>query len=223
MARILVVEPHSDDSCIGAGGFLLKNKSENELAFVLLTASDINFAHRGWVKRSERLREYRDYINTLGGDFIDGIDPLDAEGRLDMVPRLDLVSMIDRALQEFEPETIIVQGPSFHHDHVATYESVVAATRPTRSLSVDEILVMENPTYVHSPYPTQLGIPNVYVQLSEELVDKKLELFESCFPSQQRTDENCLSPSGIKAWARYRGVEARCMFAEAFISSFRRI
>lgn len=223
MARVLIVEPHSDDSCIGVGGFLLKNSSVHNYGFLLMSASDIEFIHAGNISREKRLAEYRDYVSLLGGEIVGEIDPLDAEGRLDLVSKFQLVGMVERAIAAFEPEVIVAQGPSFHHDHVATYEAVIAATRPTKPLPIKQILVMENPTYVHSPYPSLGHRPNTYVELDETTVDKKIDLFRNCFPSQVREDQNCLSPSGIKAWARYRGIEARCEYAEGLFTLFTRI
>ena len=222
MKRVLIVEPHSDDSCIGIGGYLLKYQESCVFGFLLLSASDIDFAHCGMVTRATRLKEYSDYVSRFRNSQLIDADPFNAEGRLDTVPRLEMVSKIDGALKSFEPDVVIAQGPSFHHDHVATYEAVIAATRPTRQLTFSELLVMENPTYVHSPYGGSLGVPNLYIQLEEDLVDAKNSLFRDCFPSQLRDDTNCLSPAGVKAWARYRGIEARCEYAEALHASFRR-
>ncbi len=75
---------------------------------------------------------------------------------------------------------------------------------------------MENPTYVHSIGPSTDFAPDLYVSLSEEQLTQKLDLFTSCFPSQVREGHNYLSAEGIRAWSRYRGIEARCMYAEAF-------
>ena len=222
MKRTLVVEPHSDDSCIGIGGYLLKNQRTSEYGFLLLSASEIDFVHCGKVSRHSRMEEYAEYVSRFSHSQLIDPNPFDADGRLDTVPRIDLVSKIDKALESFRPDLVITQGPSFHHDHVATYEAVIAATRPTRRHSFSEILVMENPTYVHSPYADAAGIPNVYIELDEDLVDAKNSLFVECFPSQVRDDANCLSPAGIKSWARYRGIEARCEFAEALHSPFSR-
>lgn len=223
MARVLIIEPHSDDSCIGIGGYLLKFAKTHEYSFLLMCASDIEFLHAGEISRGQRIAEYRDYVTRVGGEIAPGSEPLDAEGKLDLVSRSQLVGMVERAIAASEPEIVVAQGPSFHHDHVATYEAVIAATRPTKPLSIRQMLIMENPTYVHSPYPNQAHRPNFFVELDEILVDKKIELFRECFPSQVRDDPNCLSPSGIKAWARYRGIEARCDYAEGLFALFSRM
>jgi hypothetical protein len=75
---------------------------------------------------------------------------------------------------------------------------------------------MENPTYVHSIGPATDFKPTTYSTLTDDQIDNKLDVFNRCFPSQIRDTGNCLSPEGIRAWARYRGIECRSKYAEAF-------
>jgi len=218
--KILIIEPHSDDSIISCGGYLLKNKDRFDLNFCLVCASDLNMYH-GKVSRKTRVDEYIKYVDYFNGKFITpsnegDILPLDMEGKLDLVPRAKLVRLIEKAIFEVEPDILMVMGQSFHHDHTIVYEAVIAATRPTSTFSPKEIYIMENPTYVHSFSLADRVIPDTYVKLSKAEVEKKLNCFKDIFPSQIRDGDNCLSPEGIKNWARYRGVEARCNYAEAF-------
>lgn len=215
--RLLVVEAHSDDSAISASGFLEKFRHDYEMHFVLVTVSDISMHHCGHLTRAERLTEYEKYVRHFNGHWRrSGELPLDADARLDTVPKRNVVSAIESVISAVEPDVMIVQGPSFHHDHTIVYEATVAATRPTARHCPKEIYVMENPTYVHSIGPSTDFAPDLYVSLSEEQLTRKLDLFARCFPSQVREGHNYLSAEGIRAWARYRGIEARCMYAEAF-------
>ncbi len=215
--RLLVVEAHSDDSAISASGFLEKFRELYEMHFVLVTVSDISMHHSGLLKRDDRLAEYETYVKHFNGHWHrQGSLPVDADARLDTIPKRDIVSAIESVISTVEPDVMIVQGPSFHHDHTIVYEATIAATRPTARHCPKEMYVMENPTYVHSIGPATDFKPDLYVSLTEEQMEQKLGLFSRCFPSQVRTGPNYLSPDGIKAWARYRGIEARCLYAEAF-------
>ena len=224
--KILIIEPHSDDSAIAAGGYLNNcKKKEYELYFVLVSASSLRL-HHGDVSREERIKEYNSYVDSLNGTFIrptssdkDFKLPLDKESKLDTVSKANLVSAIEKSILDVLPDEILVMGPSFHHDHTIVYEAVRAATRPTFKFCPKSILIMENPTYVHSW--EGLSTPNSYFQLSKEDLENKLKRFESCFPSQIRKEGNYLSKSGITKWAEYRGFEARCDYAEAFYSIFK--
>lgn len=214
---ILIVEAHSDDSAISASGFLEKFRDLYEMHFVLITVSDINLHHYGLLTRDARLNEYENYVNYFEGHWHRENDlPIDADARLDTIPKRDIVSAIESQISSIEPDVMIVQGPSFHHDHTIVYEATIAATRPTARHCPKEIYVMENPTYVHSIGPSTDFKPDLYVSLSEAQLEQKLEMFSKCFPSQIREGPNYLSPEGIKAWSRYRGIEARCLYAEAF-------
>jgi LmbE family N-acetylglucosaminyl deacetylase len=114
-----------------------------------------------------------------------------------------------------KPTVLIFQGASYHHDHTLVYEATIAATRPTARHLPSEMYIMENSTYFHSLGPHTDFKPDVYVQLTEADMEKKLDCFRECFPSQIRQNQNYLSGDGIKSWARYRGIEARCLYAEA--------
>jgi LmbE family N-acetylglucosaminyl deacetylase len=215
--RLMIIEAHSDDSAISASGFLEKFRGEYEIHFVLVTASDLSMHHRGSVSRQERIEEYKAYVNSFDGYWHSNAGlPFDSESSLDMIPKRDIVSAIESVIGTVKPDVMMVQGPSFHHDHTIVYEATVAATRPTARHCPKEMYIMENPTYVHSLGPSTDFKPDFYVSLSELQMTQKLELFARCFPSQVREGPNCLSPDGIKAWARYRGIEARCLYAEAF-------
>lgn len=215
--RLLVVEAHSDDSAISASGFLNKFRAEYEIHFVLMTVSDISMHHCGELTRAKRLSEYENYIRHFDGIWHQGADfPFDADARLDTIPKRSIVSAIESVITNVQPDVMIVQGPSFHHDHTIVYEAAIAATRPTARHCPREMYVMENPTYVHSLGPSTDFKPDLYVSLDEAQMTEKLELFVRCFPSQVREGSNYLSTDGIRAWSRYRGIEARCLYAEAF-------
>ena len=216
--KILVIEPHSDDSAIAAGGYLRRLSEANEINFVLISASDKHLHHAGLVSRNTRLEEYASYIARLRGHWVQSPTlPLDADSKLDLVGKSVLVASIEEQIESVRPDILFVQGPSFHHDHSLTYEATIAALRPTARYFPNKVVVMENSTYGNSSLTGETFRPNFYVPLSESEIDQKLQMFVECFPSQNRPRENSLSPSGLKAWSRYRGLEIQREFAEAFL------
>jgi LmbE family N-acetylglucosaminyl deacetylase len=220
--KILIIEPHSDDSFIAAGGFLIKNKDNYDFNFCLVVASDLKLHHKE-VTKEERLNEYQAFVDYIGGKWDRTELPLDYESRLDMVSRSKLVGLIESKILEIKPDIIMTMGPSFHHDHTIVFEAVIAATRPTFNYAPKCIWVMENPTYVHKLRKSEIDDPNVYVELTEEMINEKERAFNNIFVSQIRPDGNYLSNQGMRNWARYRGIEARCEYAEAFYQYFQRI
>jgi LmbE family N-acetylglucosaminyl deacetylase len=214
--NLLVIEAHSDDSAISASGLLDKHRQRYQYHFLLLTLSDVVMHHAGFVARQQREAEYAAYVKHFEGTWHrDPELPLDADGTLDRIPKRTLVSLIENIIADVKPAVLLCQGPSFHHDHTLVYEAAIAATRPTARFFPREIYVMENPTYVHSPGPQTDFKPDTYVSLTEAEMTRKLECFRTFFPSQIRHHENYLSEEGIRSWARYRGIEARCQYAEA--------
>jgi len=218
MNKVLVIEAHSDDSAISASGYLRKLKKLNwELNFLLVSSSRIKFNHVGDVFRDVRLLEYKNYVNDMQGIWHREFDfPFDKESELDLLPRKVLVSALEKVIAKVKPNKLIIQGSSFHHDHTAVYEAAIAATRPTALFYPNQILIMENPTYVHSLDSTTDFKPNYYVPLSKLELDEKTNKFSSIFTSQIRPKDNVLSVDGLESWARYRGIECRVRFAEAF-------
>ena len=226
--RVLVIEPHSDDGAISTGGYLLKHRDIFEYYFLLAVASDFPLHHQEVMTRTTRLAEFSMYCDYLGASWVKPVSgahqmPLDQDSRLDQFSRKDLVALIENGIQEVEPEILFLTGPSFHHDHTAVYEATIAALRPTARFCPDEVYVSENPTYVHQGNPMVRFHPDTYCTLTDAQLDEKMTMFELCFPSQIRSDDNSLSPGGIRSWARYRGIEARAAYAEAFQTFFRRL
>lgn len=215
--KVLIVEAHSDDSCISIGGFLEKFKDDYEYHFFLTAVSTVKLHHTGVVSRTDRIKEYENFISDFKGIWhYNGEAPFDFDSRLDKVPRREIVSVIEDVIGKVQPDMLIFQGPSFHHDHTIVYEATVAATRPTARFCPPEMYVMENPTYVHSIGPSTDFKPNLYCKLTPDEIQQKLDRFRICFPSQIRDgDKNYLSLEGIRSLARYRGIEAGCEFAEA--------
>ena len=224
--KILIIEPHSDDSCLASAGFFIKNKDKYEFNFCLITASDLNMNH-AFVPRESRLKEYQEFVDYFNGNWVKsslGNDslPLDYESRLDSFSKSRLVAMIEKTILEIKPNVLMFMGPSFHHDHTIVYEAVIAATRPTFCYVPEVMYVLENATYVHKGNNKELE-PNTYVELSESILNEKVKIFHDIFVSQRRSKDNYLSNEGIVKWAQYRGIEARCDFSEAFCQIFSRI
>ncbi|WP_075882760.1 PIG-L family deacetylase [Candidatus Protochlamydia sp. W-9] len=223
--KLLIVEAHSDDSFISIAGFLEKNRENFEYHFFLLTCSDIRMSHCDLVTKKQRLAEYDSYVKHFNGIWHRGKSkdlPIDSDAQLDQVSKKLIVSSVEDVIDTVKPDQLIFQGPSFHHDHTIVYEAVIAATRPTSRFCPKEMYIMENPTYVHSLGPHTDFRPDLYINLTEEEMTLKLNYLHTCFPSQIREKGNYLSADGIKSWARYRGIESRCLYAEA-LKTYKRV
>lgn len=215
--KVLIIEAHSDDSCISIGGLLERFKDRYEYHFFLAAVSSVKLHHTGLVSRKNRIKEYEHFIGCFNGIWHRSENiPFDSDSTLDRVAKKEIVIAIEEVIAKVKPHILIIQGPSFHHDHTIVYEATIAATRPTALYCPPEIYVMENPTYVHSIGPSTEFKPDFYCKLTEEELKLKLKRFKTCFPSQIRNHKkNYLSLGGIRSLALYRGIEAGCEYAEA--------
>ena len=215
--KLLVIDVHSDDSAISSAGFLAKLRMAYECHFVLVACSTIRLHHYGDVSRKQRLEEYASFVRQFNGFWHRTNNlPFDADSILDTIPKREIVNAIEQVISQVRPKIMICHGPSFHQDHTIVYEASIAAIRPTARFCPNEVYIAENPTYVHSLGPQTDVKPDFYVSLTAREIERKIACFKKCFPSQVRKSGNYLSPDGIRSWARYRGIEARCQYAEAF-------
>ena len=199
--KILIIEPHSDDSFLSAANYL-----------------NLQLGH-GYVSREQRIAEYKEYVKYFDGEFISDNNikcdlPLDFESKLDLFPRAQLVKNFEVILATVQPDTLMIMGPSFHHDHTIAYEALIAATRPTIKNGITKIILMANATYSHQPY--SYPSPNIFSEMTSQELDWKSNLFKSLFPSQIRPNATALSIKGLRDWSHYRGVQAQMEYAEAF-------
>jgi LmbE family N-acetylglucosaminyl deacetylase len=107
------------------------------------------------------------------------------------------------------PRPDIILAPSAgdaHQDHRTVGELVPTAFRDQLCLA-----------YEIPKWDGDLPRPNVYFALTPEIAERKAELLDKCYPSQQSRD--WWSAETFLALAKLRGVECRARYAEAFTCS----
>ena len=65
-------------------------------------------------------------------------------------------------------------------------------------------------------------IPNLFIEVGEKLVDKKIEAL-GAYRDVMRPYPHPRSVEAIKGLAAYRGAQSGCKYAEAFECAFRRM
>lgn len=213
--KILFIAPHSDDELFGAGGTLLNLKGSGyQIKLVLVSASDINFAHHGTVPGSLRAEEFLRSAELLSTEPPELLGM--PESKLDTQPVTLLVSKLDAILGDYRPHTVFIPEPSYHQDHQYVNRACVAALRPTKMTLPSRIFVYEIPSSIWSGSGPRF-IPNTYVPLSEDTVERKVGILREVYKSQYSGEARCnLSEKGLREFMRYRGFEASVPDAEAF-------
>jgi LmbE family N-acetylglucosaminyl deacetylase len=193
--RVLAVGCHADDLEIGCGGTLLaltRALPDLHVTWVVLAASDA---------RAEEARSSAEQFLAGAGsaevvvhEFRDGFLPyLGGE-----------VKEVFESLKAVEPDLVLTHTRNdLHQDHRLACELTWNTFR--------DHLILE---FEIPKYDGDLGTPNVFVPLAEEVVTEKLRLVREGFPSQN--GKHWFDDELLRSVMRLRGMECATRYAEAF-------
>ncbi|MBC6003819.1 MAG: PIG-L deacetylase family protein [Paeniclostridium sordellii] len=222
----LVVVAHPDDEILGAGATIYKLAQENKEVNVCILCGDVEV--RQYRPETEELNyDINSATNMVGiKRVIKGVFPNIA---LNTVKHLDLVQFIENAIIETKADVVFTHHPKdLNNDHYHTSIACQAATRiyqrRTDIKPLKELLFMEVPSATEwsTDSSGRQFTPNVFVEVGEERVKKKIEAL-SLYRGVMRPYPHPRSKEGITGLAAYRGSQSGTMYAEAFESAFRRI
>ncbi|MAD91473.1 MAG: GlcNAc-PI de-N-acetylase [Gammaproteobacteria bacterium] len=216
MRKVLVVAPHADDETLGCGGTLLKHfDGGDEIYWLLVTDMSLE---SGFLQTQIEARELEiSKIIELYGfkeTYRLGFPP----AALEAVPMKDIIQAISSVVDKLHPEIIYsVFRNDVHSDHSIVSDAVMAATKSFRYPSVKRVLAFE--TLSETEFSLRVDgehfRPNVFVNI-EKYLTQKIEIMEQ-FKSEMGEFPFPRSAQAIQALAKYRGVQAGCESAEAFM------
>ena len=186
--RLLVVGAHADDIEIGCGGTILRLIADGRVAsvrWVVLSAHGTR-AQEARVAASAIVGEVP--VEVEIDDFRDGYFPYLGAAVKDRIQALAAGPPVDIVLTH--------RREDLHQDHRLVSELTWNAFR--------DHVVLE---YEIPKYDGDLGTPNTYVELSEDIARRKVEVLTTAFPSQ--VDKHWFSPETFWALLRLRGIECR--------------
>lgn len=194
--RVLALGAHSDDIEIGAGGTILALVA----AGVKVEATWCVFTGEG-VRAKEAEASARDFLQgatkvdiALGG-FRDGFLPYDGARVKEFAETLKA---------RVNPDVILTHnGADAHQDHRLVSELTWNTFR--------DHLIME---YEIPKWDGDLGRPNAYVALTDDVLARKIALLMQHFGTQR--SKGWFDDETFRGLARLRGVECRARYAEAF-------
>jgi LmbE family N-acetylglucosaminyl deacetylase len=197
LRRVLALGAHADDIEIGCGATLLtlQRTHELEVTWVVLAADG---AREEEARASAELFLGRAAARTVVCHaFRDGFLPhLGAQVK----------DVFEELKREVDPQLVLTHARSdLHQDHRFICELTWNTWR--------EHLILE---YEIPKYDGDLGTPNVFVPVAEEVAREKAELLTSAFASQR--DKHWFDAELFLGLMRVRGMEARSPsgYAEAF-------
>ena len=193
--RVLCLGAHSDDLEIGCGGTLLRLQSEREVSVTWVVWSATGAREMEARTSAESLLRQATDRTIFVRDFKDGYFPhIGAE----------LKDAFEELQNRVEADLIFTHAQSdLHQDHRLVNELTWNTFRD------HPILEYEVPKY-----DGDLGRPNLYIPLNEELSSRKIEHLMSHFPTQ--AGRHWFDPETFRGLMRLRGVEAGVRYAEAF-------
>lgn len=195
--RILCLGAHSDDIEIGCGGTILRLIREHprlQVRWVVFSA--------GPQRRSEAataaelfLQGAQAEVEVLG--FRDGFFPYDGAA---------IKEQFERIKGEFTPDLVFTH---YRHDRHQDHRQL--SDLAWNTFRSHPILEYEIPKY-----DGDLGVPNLFVPLSEELARRKVQHVFTAFASQH--DKHWFTEDTFLGLMRLRGIEAPAQthYAEAF-------
>jgi LmbE family N-acetylglucosaminyl deacetylase len=198
--RVLCLGAHSDDIEIGCGGTLLKLLDEAgsvQVYWVVFSASSNPQRAQEAARSADLFLHQAAGSRTLIKDFRDGYFPyIGAE----------IKEFFEQLKKDFSPHLIFTHYRNdLHQDHRLLSELTWNTYR--------DHLILE---YEIPKYDGDLGGPNFFVHLSEDLCRRKIQYLFDAFPSQH--DNQWFTENTFWSILRLRGVEsnAGADYSEAF-------
>lgn len=215
--RILAISAHPDDETLGAGGTLLKHKSEGDQLFWLIAtqAQGKEWSLETREKKSlevERVAKAYEMTQQIQLDF--------PAARLEATPQTELIEKIRKVIWDVNPEIIyLVHEGDVHSDHRAVYHATFSALKAfsMKKSSVRKILCWETPSSTDAGPPRQHSafVPNLYQEITP-FIEKKIEIM-GLYETEGQDDPLPRGRSALRALARYRGATVGVEYAEAFM------
>jgi LmbE family N-acetylglucosaminyl deacetylase len=197
--NVLAIGAHADDIEIGCGGTILRLGAERLLSsvrWVVLSAADEREAEAR--KGAEAFLQGVDQVEVLVERFRDGFFPYVGEA---------IKTYFEEHRDSFEPDLILTpRRDDLHQDHRLVGELTWNTYR--------KHLIME---YEIPKYDGDLGSPNLYVELSQEICDRKIDIVLATFRTQ--SPRRWFDPDAFRGLMRLRGMESNTdsRFAEGFM------
>jgi len=218
--NVLFISPHPDDAEIGCGGFIrtLIERGDSVSIAVAVGEGDLTMVHsEQTVLFSQRRFEQRKAASMLGVSN-DNIIFMELAGApfLDTIPLFKGVKAMDSILSNDVFSHVFIPLPSHNQDHKYVWDVMMAATRPSKAVSVN-VYAYEQPTQFHGE---QLGgsiVGRSYVPFSKDILDIKMKTL-MCYESQMGgREDSIVSLQGVEVLAKMRGLEIEMPYAEMFI------
>ncbi len=196
MLRILAIGPHPDDIEFGCGGTLLKlSKMGAKIYMYIATAGEMGG------DPEVRVSEAKESSKVLNAEIFFG-------GFKDtfLFYSRELIQSVESVVKKISPNIIFVNFyDDTHQDHYSLSKAAITATRYSKNLLFYEV-----------PSTSQSFKPDIFTDISDVL-DDKLTLLSIHKSQVDKVNIGSLDILEVaKSTANFRGIQARCEYAEGF-------
>lgn len=191
----LFVGSHPDDVELGCGGTIIKHLEKGDNVFILVLTNGEKGDHT--LNREECLNSLKSigikYSNIFFGNLPDA----------NVVDNYDTINLIERYINDYNITRVYTHHfADRHQDHRNCSLSVSSAARKT-----SELFLFQGPS------TTVYFEPHVFIELSEEHLNKKIEAL-SCYKTQ--INKGIVDLDWIKSLACVNSIGLKSKYAEAF-------
>lgn len=223
LKKILVVVAHPDDELLGLGGTICKLKQrDNVYIKVVILGEGVTSRFIREVDESIRTDLTRHKRNILEAKDILGYDDLTTydlpDNKFDTVSLLDIIKIVEKEKQETQPDVVFTHhNGDVNIDHQLTFRAVITAFRSLPNENFSGILTFETPSGTEwiPPNDPRKFEPNVFVELSKELIEKKVMAMES-YEFEKRDFPHPRSSQSLYNRSTMWGISVGVEYAEPF-------
>ncbi|MFB6394243.1 PIG-L deacetylase family protein [Polymorphospora lycopeni] len=211
---VLVIAPHPDDECLGAGGTIAGLADDGARITVLTVGGHLPplyppGVHEEAVADARRAHRILGVTESVFLDFPAVV--------LARYPVATLNGAVQEVVDATRPRIVLIPFPDRHVDHRAVFEAAMVATRPVRAGRDTTMVAMYetlSETYWNAPGAEPTFSPTWTVDISATIDRKTRALAEyraqvSEFPGPRSTE-------AARALALFRGSQSSVPYAEAF-------
>lgn len=212
--RVLVIAPHPDDEVLGCGGTIAKYAEKGHEIYVCIVTKGCKplFDEKSVLQVRAECIEADRLLGVKETIFLDY-----PAAMLETVERYKLNDSFVNLVQNLNPEEVYIpHRGDMQLDHKLVVDASMVALRPKYEHMTNRILMYEtlSETGWNVPSTTNEFIPNIYVDISEQIHQKLKAML--MFKTQLQCYPGARSLQTVEALAKYRGSTMGMHAAEAF-------
>jgi LmbE family N-acetylglucosaminyl deacetylase len=209
ISNVLAIGAHPDDIEFGCGGSILKHKNNgDQVVYLCMTNTESIDGTTNEIIRSteQNHSEARNAANVLGCDRVEFLPYKDLH-----VPfSFDSINKVETVIKKYNIDTIYTHwAGDANQDHISTFNVTMAASRYVPNVICYEQIPITRMTEYQMEVNYYIDITNFF--------DNKIKA-SMCHESQimKYKKVNFDVKENLEILAKFRGIQAKCKYAEAF-------